>query len=548
MGIPYYFSYLIKNHPKIIENFYSNEIIDYLFIDSNSIIYDAIHNINSNNLSHADFEKLIIYNVIEKLVNIIHSIKSLKNVFITFDGVPPFAKLKQQKNRRYKSQYQSKILNKNLNWDSCAITPGTLFMDKLNDSITNYFKNNKISPNILLNLSDQPGEGEHKIFNYIRNNFNNLNSNIIIYGLDSDLIMLSLNHLKYTKNIYLYRETPHFINSLDSSLNPNEKYLINIFELGKQIFKELTNTEFADHEYDTPDWLNEASNILQTNILSKQNTYKLLFHDKILDYIFICFLLGNDFMPHFSAINIRINGFTIILDLYKSLFGIDKNLLCNNNISWKNFKKFIKKISDNEVLFIKEIYTIREKISKKFNPDQSLEDKLINLPSKERNIEKFINPYEDGWEFRYYYSLFNINIDNDQSAVNKICNNYLLTLKWTLEYYTGDCNNWIHYYKYDYAPLLIDLVKYIPYFDSELTLEKNNTIIHPYLLLSYVLPKNSLNLLPKKIHNYLLKNYENHYKDDYEILYAFCKYFWEGHVKFPELDFKKFSEDINLLI
>ena len=69
MGIPYYFSYLIKNHPKIIENFYSNDIIDYLFIDSNSIIYDAIHNINSNNLSHDDFEKLIIYNVIEKLVN-----------------------------------------------------------------------------------------------------------------------------------------------------------------------------------------------------------------------------------------------------------------------------------------------------------------------------------------------------------------------------------------------------------------------------------------------------------------------------------------------
>ena len=31
-----------------------------------------------------------------------------------------------------------------------------------------------------------------------------------------------------SQNIYLYRETPLFINQLDKSLNPNQKYIINI--------------------------------------------------------------------------------------------------------------------------------------------------------------------------------------------------------------------------------------------------------------------------------------------------------------------------------
>ena len=68
------------------------------------------------------------------------------------------------------------------------------------------------------------------------------------------------------------------------------------------------------------------------------------------------------------------------------------------------------------------------------------------------------------------------------------------------------------------------------------------------LLLCYVLPKNSLNLLPDKIHNYLLKNYESHYNEDYEIVYAFCKYFYEGHINFPEINIDEFNSNILKLL
>ena len=40
-----------------------------------------------------------------------------------------------------------------------------------------------------------PGEGEHKIFDYIRENKHINNEKTVIYGLDADLIMLTVNHL-----------------------------------------------------------------------------------------------------------------------------------------------------------------------------------------------------------------------------------------------------------------------------------------------------------------------------------------------------------------
>ena len=55
--------------------------------------------------------------------------------------------------------------------------------------------------------------------------------------------MLSLNHLRICKKIYLYREAPEFIGSINSDLNPDEGYLLDINELGKEIVLELNNNK-----------------------------------------------------------------------------------------------------------------------------------------------------------------------------------------------------------------------------------------------------------------------------------------------------------------
>jgi len=553
MGIPYYFSYLIRNHSLIISKLqFLNNNIHNLFLDCNSLIYDSLNFKDFQN--KVQFEKYIIENVIIKIETIIKAINPSESIYIAFDGVPPFAKIRQQKNRRYKSAYQSNLFKNDVVWDSCAITPGTLFMADLNNAISLHFENNKFynssnKPlNIILTLSNEPGEGEHKLFEYIRLSNNIANKNSVIYGMDADLIMLSLNHLKYTQNIYLYRETPVFISSLDNSLCENEKYIININLLGNIIYREITNDIIMNS--DTPDWLREAQFTMD---ISFNKTYNTGFYNKIEDYIFICFLLGNDFLPHFPALNIRLNGFTILLECYKKLFGNNDFLINNNTINWHNFKKYIKAIAENEETFIKEVYTIREKQGRKFYTENSEEEIMFKFsctPSWERNIETFINPYEEDWIHRYYYSLLSINsnkLDYNKNIEN-LCTNYLETLQWVYSYYSSSCKNWTLNFKYNYPPLLTDLYSYIPYFNSEFVIIENNDILNDKLLLCHVLPKKSLGLLPSKIHNYLLNNYEYLYKEDYNIVYAFCKYFYEGHVIFPEFNVDEFNNAIKKLL
>jgi 5'-3' exonuclease len=558
MGIPYYFSYLIKNHNLIISKlqFLNNNIAN-LFLDCNSLIYDSLDFTKFQ--AKDQFESYIIENVIIKIEEIIKAINPSDTVYIAFDGVPPFAKISQQKNRRYKSAYQSNLFKTEALWDSCAITPGTRFMEDLNNALCLHFKNAKYvntansssahKPlNVILSLSDEPGEGEHKLFEYIRQTTTIANSNSVIYGMDADLIMLSLNHLKYTQHIYLYRETPVFISSLDKSLSENEKYIININLLGSIIYREITNDIIMNS--DTPDWLREAQFTVD---ISFNKTHNSGFYNKIEDYIFICFMLGNDFLPHFPALNIRLNGFTVLLECYKKLFGANDFLLTNNTINWHNFKKYIKALAEHEETFIKEVYSIREKQGRKFYPEtneQEIAFKFSTTPSWERNIETFINPYEEDWTHRYYYSLLSINSNKPDynKHIETLCTNYLQTLQWVYNYYSSSCKNWTLYFKYNYPPLLSDLYSYIPYFNSEFVIAENNDVLNDKLLLCHVLPKKSLCLLPSEIHNYLLNNYEYLYKTDYNIVYAFCKYFYEGHVIFPEFNIDEFNKSIKKLL
>ena len=526
MGIPYYFTYIIKNHNKIIDNLKNLKNINQLYIDSNSLIYDSINFDLFENKNQ--FEKNIIDNVIIKINEIIKSVKPLDFTYISFDGIPPFAKLNQQKNRRYKNQYQDLLFDKKKPWDSASITAGTNFMNNLNKEI----KKNFTGSNYILSLSDIKGEGEHKIFQYIRNN-NDSNKNILIYGMDADLIMLSLNHLKYCNNIFLFRETPDFINTINNSYNINEKYYMKIYDLSLEIYKIMIKN-------------NSNEFINNNNICNYTN-----FYNKISDYIFMCFMLGNDFIPHFPALNIRINGLTILLEIYKETFSNNEFLtnIESVNINWKNFKKFIYNIAKNEEFYIKTNYDILNK--KKYFKNNTLEEKLFkytSTPQWEKNYEHFINPYEKHWEFRYYFCIFDKNIDDDDLFVPNMCNEYLKILLWTFNYYCNDCINWIYFYNYSYPPLLMDLYKNIPYFESEIVLENNNEEIEPIITLSYVLPKNSLDLLPNKIKKYLLTNFEKHYSYDHEIIYPFCKYIWEGHVKFTEIELNEFINNIKNII
>ena len=76
-------------------------------------------------------------------------------------------------------------------WDTTAITPGSQFMINLSRTINTTFENKFPNLNILISSSNNPGEGEHKIYEFIRDNKDyHRDTNTVIYGLDADLIML----------------------------------------------------------------------------------------------------------------------------------------------------------------------------------------------------------------------------------------------------------------------------------------------------------------------------------------------------------------------
>lgn len=525
MGIPSYFSYIIKNHSNILKK--QNQIgeIDNLYLDSNSIIYDSLKDITYTNTT--EFEKKLIESVISTINKYIKLINPKKNVLIAFDGVAPVAKLEQQRTRRYKSKLTEEIIEKIKNepkksgWDRTAITPGTKFMKKMGNHIKKHFSKNK---DVILSSSDIEGEGEHKIFDFIRNNPEKHRSETtIIYGLDADLIMLSLCNSDYCDKIYVYRETPEFIKSIDYNFEPNELYCLDIKSLSTAIIYEMTNK--------VP---NKTSN----------NSFSLSKKNILYDYIFICFLLGNDFLPHFPSLNIRTYGISTLLSAYYNTLGINRNYIINNGtIEWGKFKKLIKWIKENESENLLIEYEIRDKFEKRKYETKTIEDKLNIMPIKKRDIEKEINPSDYGWEKRYYKNLFDSH--NTKQFVKNVSINYLEGLEWVFKYYTKGCSDWKWRYNYHYPPLFKDLFQYIPDWETTMIPENNNKPLQPETQLAYVIPFQSLHLLTKEKRNKLLKKYPHFHSNNFELKWSFCKYFWEAHVCFPNIDINEFEENIS---
>jgi len=502
MGIPFYFSYIVKNHPSILKRISEVGGVDNLFLDCNSIVYDAVHSLKLEEGETPDASILRV--VIEKIDEYIRIVAPKNLAFVAFDGVAPVAKLSQQRERRYKSQYQSRIaktIHKRVEADpfnTTAITPGTPFMCELNRRLKSHYGSKKA--NVIVSDSDEVGEGEHKLFAFLRESERvSADSVNLVYGLDADLIMLSMNHLPIKPRIYLFRETPEFIRSLDSTLDPGEHYYLDIPELAATI-----ESDTGLHVY---------------------------------DYIFLCFFLGNDFLPHFPAINIRTGGVDKMLQAYTTINEGKKEkvrLFENGIIQWSHARDIVGFLATNEELFIKEEVKLRDKRERRFWPERTPEEimtKFENIPTHERELEKFVNPREPGWQKRYYQAFFlnDVNID-------AVCINYLEGLEWTMKYYTEGCVDWRWSYRYNYPPLLQDLIRFMPLFDKEFIQKKAPNPVTPVVQLSYVLPRSSLYMLPPKVKAVLLKEHSEWYPEDCDYYWAFCKYFWESHANLPEID------------
>ena len=517
MGIPSYFSYIIKNYSNIICNCKQIEqdqiCFQYLYMDCNSIIYDEFHkmeeDIAKNIIEVEDIEKILISKVISKIGNYISFVKPSKLVFIAFDGVAPFAKMEQQRSRRCKGYINEKIKNhtsKNnatAKWSTSNITPGTNFMNNLSRKIKKSFENLEHHyhvTSIIVSGSDEPGEGEHKMFQHIRDTKKSKSDNIAVYGLDSDLIMLSVFHCKLFEKLFIFRETPEFGKQLISGDHNDSKYLF----LHIQIFANAILTEMNCDTFD---------------------------NHRLYDYIFLCFLLGNDFLPHFPSLNIRTIGIDTLLTIYRNIIGKYSNksfINQNMQIQWRCVLLFFNALAKEEHTRLLMEYGTREKFGKRkwTTENEDAKNNVIqNIPVIYRSEEKYISPQNNYWELRYYNTLFSSDYN-----VKNICINYLEGLEWVFKYYTNNCPDWRWKYNYHYPPLMKDICKYIPnkFHDFIQNCRKPFT---SNIQLAYVLPKKMQHILPEHVKEYLQNGYSDLYLNDEDIKFqwAFCRYFWEAH-------------------
>lgn len=174
-------------------------------------------------------EEQIFTSIFAYVDHLFGKIKPKKLFFMAVDGVAPRAKMNQQRSRRFrtakevkevreKAERKGEKLPEEKAFDSNCITPGTPFMARLSEQLR-YFVNKKISEDsnwqnvtVVLSGHEVPGEGEHKVMEYIRLSRAqpdyDPNVRHCLYGLDADLIMLGL--LSHDPHFCLLREEVKF--------------------------------------------------------------------------------------------------------------------------------------------------------------------------------------------------------------------------------------------------------------------------------------------------------------------------------------------------
>ena len=158
--------------------------------------------------------------------------------------------------------------------------------------------------------------------------------------------------------------------------------------------------------------LSEESYMMSVNelcvSLKKEMDCKYQEEDRMYDYVVLCMLLGNDFLPHILSLDIRGDGMKTILSAYKETVGKMENTFLidrNQEINWKIMKKVFERLAKDEEKRMIDMLDRNRKRAKNlvFTDGMSKEDIINMAPMIYREEEEYINPREKGWEKRKYW-------------------------------------------------------------------------------------------------------------------------------------------------
>lgn len=371
MGIPYYFRSIMTAHADVLQHVRElHEPVDLFCLDYNC----AIHGF----LRDEDPVGSVIAGTRELLA--LFRLPPAK-VYIAIDGVVPMAKQVQQRNRRFQSQPSA-------GFDRNQISPGTPFMQQLEKALALAF------PSALLSPSSEPGEGEHKIMKLVKQLSSEKKA--VIYGLDADLILLSMQPACQT---YLLRELTQF------GVRSVQYGMLNV-------------------------------KLLQQKLGMPATPYMMLS---------MCF--GNDFLPPIPVFSLRNNGFQRLQRAWDSWKAGSKSA---KKDPLPFMLDFFKRVAPMEPKWLQDI---------QYHRRHSTGPEALGEPyiARERSL-RFHRPGWRFRYYAQAFNVDAS--DEDQIRQICLCYWRALEWVSDYYVSHTDCLSWQHYYPFADAPLLEDLVKH----------------------------------------------------------------------------------------
>ncbi|KAL4649010.1 5'-3' exoribonuclease 2 [Arapaima gigas] len=370
MGVPAFFRWLSRKYCSIIVHCVEekskecngvcipvdtskpnpNEVeFDNLYLDMNGIIHPCTHPEDKPAPKNEDEMMVAIFEYIDRLFNIVRPRRVL---YMAIDGVAPRAKMNQQRSRRFRASKEGVELQEKKQkireevferggylppeeikerFDSNCITPGTEFMDNLAKCLRYYIAERLTNDpgwrNLMVFLSDAsvPGEGEHKIMDFIRRQRaqpnHDPNTHHCLCGADADLIMLGL--ATHEPNFTIIRE----------EFKPNKpKPCALCGQMGHEIKdcqglareKQGEHDQFADSmPISEQEFIFIRLSVLREYLERELTMASLPFHfdfeRSVDDWVFMCFFVGNDFLPHLPSLEIREGAIDRLVAIYKDV-------------------------------------------------------------------------------------------------------------------------------------------------------------------------------------------------------------------------------------
>lgn len=394
MGIPSYFRKIIQKYPGILSR--TGKKASALCFDFNCLVYRCLRSTNlrpypaeSIGEDKDKWEKELLHEVELCVKEVWEEAGRPPQVYIAVDGVVPMAKIRQQRVRRFKSAWLRS--GDSSSWDSNSITPGTEFMDRLSKMLKELASRHRG-----WEVSDvrEPGEGEHKILTWLRAGNLKEKGDVVVYGLDADLILLTM-LVGEQKNIpiFLLREKQEFGGGNT------------VKQEGKQEYQFMNIQEFQ----------------LRLGVKG---------YDQTMNYIALMSLMGNDFLPHSITHKLNDDGHEYVLrEIRRGGELVTKEGKMNMNL----FKEICSEWSKSEG--DKLLHMIQKKRDQARRGVLQGMDEREGLPLKwdveSVLIDETTGELVENWRDLYW------NWIGGKEQCKRVCSEYVYGFQWILDYYSG---------------------------------------------------------------------------------------------------------------